>query len=259
MPREPRADDHLFDSAAKDRKTLHARSAAARSPASSTQEDEMIRMRWLALALLCTATTQEIERDLSDPMAQMGCRNPTNCRTSEGNQASVPDSETQNVRLCREKRKRKRKRYSAIAGRNGNATEKQGEVAPHFPQQLRRFNLERPTELPPCCDETPPNPVYPRMASTGPSAAQPSLAGLVYPDIGGYLLGRMGVHASRKDGGIGKAMVWRAKRIAQQSGAGGAFLAVDPKDDALIGYYAKFGFLRLDPSGVRRRMILSLR
>src|ERR1035437_395019 len=57
MPREPRADDHLFDSAAKDRKTLHARSAAARSPASSTQEDELIRMRWLALALLCTATT----------------------------------------------------------------------------------------------------------------------------------------------------------------------------------------------------------
>ena len=91
------------------------------------------------------------------------------------------------------------------------------------------------------------------------SVALPSLSGAVYPDIGGYLLGRMGVHALRKDGGIAKAVVWRAKQIAQQSGTGGVFLAVDPKDDDLVGYYAQFGFERLDSTGVRRRMILSLR
>lgn len=91
------------------------------------------------------------------------------------------------------------------------------------------------------------------------SVALPSLAGAVYPDIGGYLLGRMGVHALRKDRGIVKAMVWRAKQIAQQSGTGGVFLAVDPKDDELIGYFAQFGFERLDSTGVRRRLIFSVR
>jgi len=37
-------------------------------------------------------------------------RKPTKCRTSEGNRASVPNSETTNIGLCREKRQRKRKR-----------------------------------------------------------------------------------------------------------------------------------------------------
>jgi hypothetical protein len=40
---------------------------------------------------------------------------------------------------------------------------------------------------------------------------------------------------------------------------GGVFLAVDPKDDDLVGYHVKFGFERLAPHGPRRRMIRSLR
>jgi len=91
------------------------------------------------------------------------------------------------------------------------------------------------------------------------SVALPSLAGAIYPQIGGYLLGRMGVHAARQGGGIGAAMVASAEAIAQQSRTGGVFLAVDPKDDNLIGYYVKFGFERLAPNGPRRRMVRSLR
>ena len=91
------------------------------------------------------------------------------------------------------------------------------------------------------------------------SVALPSLAGAVYPQIGGYLLRRMGVHAARQGRGIGAAMVARADAIARQSQTGGVFLAVDPKDDDLIGYYGKFGFERLAPNGPRRRMIRSLR
>ena len=91
------------------------------------------------------------------------------------------------------------------------------------------------------------------------SVALPSLAGAVYPQIGGYLLGRMGVHAARQRSGIGAAMVASAEAIAQQSRTGGVFLAVDPKDDDLVGYYVKFGFERLAPHGPRRRMIRSLR
>jgi GNAT superfamily N-acetyltransferase len=91
------------------------------------------------------------------------------------------------------------------------------------------------------------------------SVALPSLVGAVYPQIGGYLLGRMGVHAARQGSGIGAAMVASAEAIAQQSRTGGVFLAVDPKDDDLVGYHVKFGFERLAPHGPRRRMIRSLR
>lgn len=91
------------------------------------------------------------------------------------------------------------------------------------------------------------------------SVALPSLAGAVYPQIGGYLLGRMGVHAARQRSGVGAAMVASAEAITRQSRTGGVFLAVDPKDDDLIAFYAQFGFERLAPNGPRRRMIRSLR
>lgn len=86
----------------------------------------------------------------------------------------------------------------------------------------------------------------------------PSLAAGPYPQVGGYLLGRMGVHAARQGQDIGSALVARASDLAraQRGQAGGAFLAVDPKDDRLCGFYARFGFRRLDPTGVRRRMLL---
>ena len=88
----------------------------------------------------------------------------------------------------------------------------------------------------------------------------PVLITAPYPQIGGYLLGRMGVHAARAGEGIGGALVARAAEIAraQRGHVGGLFLAVDPKDEGLCDFYAKFGFRRLDPTGVRRRMILPL-
>lgn len=89
----------------------------------------------------------------------------------------------------------------------------------------------------------------------------PVLTATPYPQLGGFLLGRMGVHAARSGEGIGGALVARATEIAraQRGQVGGVFLAVDPKDEGLCHYYAKFGFVRLDPTGVRRRMILPLR
>ena len=54
------------------------------------------------------------------------------------------------------------------------------------------------------------------------------------------------------------ALVMRAAQIAKQEASivGGMFLAVDPKDDRLVTWYAKQDFLRL---GQRtRRMILPL-
>ena len=78
---------------------------------------------------------------------------------------------------------------------------------------------------------------------------------LVYPDIGGYLLGPMGVHAPRKDGGIGKAMVWRAKRIAQRSGAGGAFLTEEMGSDRGHQHEMVQAAVRGRFSGVWHRML----
>lgn len=75
-----------------------------------------------------------------------------------------------------------------------------------------------------------------------------------YPSLGGFLLGRLGVHSAFQRAGIGAALVMRAAQIAKR-----AFLAVDPKgDDALTGerlvaWYAALGFVRL---GGGSRMIL---
>ena len=89
----------------------------------------------------------------------------------------------------------------------------------------------------------------------------PGIADTSYPQIGGYLLGRMGVHKSRQSRGVGSALVAQAADMAraQRGRVGGVFLAVDPKTDKLCGFYARFGFRRLDSTGARRRMILPLR
>jgi GNAT superfamily N-acetyltransferase len=77
-----------------------------------------------------------------------------------------------------------------------------------------------------------------------------------YPQIGGFLLGRMGVHTEYQRRGIGKALVIRAGQIAKREAVvvGGAFLAVDPKTDDLARWYATLDFARL--SDKTRRMIL---
>jgi len=80
-----------------------------------------------------------------------------------------------------------------------------------------------------------------------------------YPSIGGFLLGRLGVATHLQGRGIGEALVMRAAQIAKREAAfvGGVFLAVDPKDDRLMGWYARQDFVAL---GARtRRMVLLLR
>ena len=80
-----------------------------------------------------------------------------------------------------------------------------------------------------------------------------------YPAIGGFLLGRLGVQRTLQHQGVGEALVMRAAQIAKAEAevVGGVFLAVDPKTDRLLEWYAKQEFVRL---GTRtRRMILPLR
>ena len=77
-----------------------------------------------------------------------------------------------------------------------------------------------------------------------------------YPQIGGFLFGRLGVHAEYQSRGMGQALVIRAAQIAKREAAivGGAFLAVDPKTDDLVRWYAALDFIRLNNK--TRRMIL---
>jgi GNAT superfamily N-acetyltransferase len=84
------------------------------------------------------------------------------------------------------------------------------------------------------------------------------LAAVPYPQIGGFLLGRLGVDKSLQGQGIGKALVARASQIAarQQPIVGGVFLAVDAKTDRLVAWYEELTFKRLSPT--RRRLILPL-
>jgi GNAT superfamily N-acetyltransferase len=79
-----------------------------------------------------------------------------------------------------------------------------------------------------------------------------------YPAIGGFLLGRLGVDSHLQGRGIGEALVMRAAQIAKHEArfVGGVFLAVDPKDDRLVQWYARQSFVAL--SSKTRRMILPL-
>ena len=79
-----------------------------------------------------------------------------------------------------------------------------------------------------------------------------------YPMIGGFLLGRLGFASSLQRRGVGEALVARAAQIAKREAAvvGGTFLAVDPKADALVRWYAKQDSARLGEKV--RRMVLPL-
>lgn len=89
------------------------------------------------------------------------------------------------------------------------------------------------------------------------------LEAVPYRSAGGYLLGRLGVAVHLQGEGLGTALVAAAVKIARQARdeAGGAFLAVDPKNDRLLKWYEEldFGFRRLDPgNAAKRRLILRL-
>jgi len=86
------------------------------------------------------------------------------------------------------------------------------------------------------------------------------LAAAPYRSVGGYLLGRLGVATALQGLGIGAALVTRVIMQAQrgrEDGLGGAFLAVDAKDERLVAWYTALGFHRLDPT--KRRLVRSLR
>jgi ribosomal protein S18 acetylase RimI-like enzyme len=86
------------------------------------------------------------------------------------------------------------------------------------------------------------------------------LSDVPYRGVGGYLLGRLGVAARLQGQGLGAVLVAAAIKIARaaRDDAGGAFLAVDPKNEGLLAWYEKldFGFRRLDPG--RRRLVMRL-
>ena len=83
-------------------------------------------------------------------------------------------------------------------------------------------------------------------------------AAVPYPTIGGFLLGRLGVATRIQGRGVGEALVMRAAQIAKREASyvGGVFLAVDPKDERLVRWYARLGFVSL--GGGKRRMVLPL-
>jgi ribosomal protein S18 acetylase RimI-like enzyme len=83
-----------------------------------------------------------------------------------------------------------------------------------------------------------------------------------YAQIGGYLLGRLGVaeHYQGSDWGSTLVAAAIAKSLQLRETGGGAFLAVDPKNDRLASWYdaLSFGFVPLDTTGKSRRRILKL-
>ncbi len=98
------------------------------------------------------------------------------------------------------------------------------------------------------------SPVTVRVESTLLTALD--IGAAPYPVIGGFLLGRLGVTTSLQRRGIGEALVLRAAQIAKAEAAvvGGAFLAVDPKSDALQRCYTTQDFVALGAKS--RRMLL---
>lgn len=85
--------------------------------------------------------------------------------------------------------------------------------------------------------------------------------GLPYRQLGGYLLGRLGVDRDQQGKGVGAALAAEAIGIAraQQTTTGGVFLAVDPKTTELASWYRRLGFAPLEPKQRRLRMIFPLR
>jgi predicted N-acetyltransferase YhbS len=85
--------------------------------------------------------------------------------------------------------------------------------------------------------------------------------GRPYRQLGGYLLGRMGVDTRHQRTGLGAELAAEAIGIAraQQTTTGGVFLAVDPKTTELAAWYRRLGFVPLEPNQRRLRMVFPLR
>lgn len=78
-----------------------------------------------------------------------------------------------------------------------------------------------------------------------------------YPNVGGALLGRLGVSVSLQGHGFGTLLVTQAIKMCIDNPMRPRCVVVDAKDDALCDWYAtNWGFVRL--SADKRRMALRL-
>lgn len=104
------------------------------------------------------------------------------------------------------------------------------------------------------------SPVSVRIA---PQVLEANQLDVPYAQIGGWLLGRMGLAERHQGGNVGAAVVAEAIRQAKrlQDATAGVFLVVDPKNDRLLAWYEalEFGFKRADPGNPKqRRLVLKL-
>jgi len=102
-----------------------------------------------------------------------------------------------------------------------------------------------------------PKPVlgYFTLTSTVASASNwPGVAkGLPSMPVPMVLLGRLAVAEDWQGRGIARLLLAAARQIASASmrGAGGIGMAVDPADEELVAFYAKYGFRRVDEESLR--------
>ena len=76
------------------------------------------------------------------------------------------------------------------------------------------------------------------------------LPGMPVPIV---LLGRLAVAEDWQGRGIARLLLAAAREISAGSmrGAGGVGLAVDPADEQLLAFYAKYGFIRVEEQSLR--------
>jgi GNAT superfamily N-acetyltransferase len=86
-------------------------------------------------------------------------------------------------------------------------------------------------------------------AANWPSVAK-GLPGMPVPLV---LLGRLAVAEAWQGHGIARLLLAAARQVAATSmrGAGGVGLAVDPADESLVAFYAKYGFKRVEDESLR--------
>ena len=67
------------------------------------------------------------------------------------------------------------------------------------------------------------------------------------------LLGRLAVAENWQGQGVARLLLAAAREIAASSmrGVGGVGLAVDPADEELVAFYAKYGFIRVEDQSLR--------
>jgi GNAT superfamily N-acetyltransferase len=96
---------------------------------------------------------------------------------------------------------------------------------------------------------------YFTLTSTLVKAAEwPGVAkGLPVMPVPVVLLGRLAVATDWQGRGIARLLLAAARQIAAASmrGTGGIGLAVDPADEELVAFYAKYGFRRVESESLR--------